>query len=89
VTGSRKIFKVGCHHLIHGKTTILRVDHDTPEQQRGLSEATPSRNGNCLDRVRFYGFMGNVSPPTPALWRGLIVSSLDSRCRKESLLVRY
>ena len=61
MTGSKKIFEVGCLHLIRGKITTLRVDHDTPERQRGLLEATPSRNGNRLDQAHFYGFMGNVS----------------------------
>jgi hypothetical protein len=76
VTSYSKIFKVGCLHLIRGKTKILLVNRDTLEQQRGLSEAAPSRNGNRPDQAPFYGFMENVSQPTPMLSQGLMVLPL-------------
>ena len=73
-TSHNRIFEVGSLHLTHGKITILPVDRDTQERQRGLSEAAPSRNGNRLDQVRFYGFMENVSPARVMLLQCLIVS---------------
>ena len=73
VTIYKKIFEVGSLHLIHGKTTISPVDRGTPEQQHGLPKAAPFRNGNRPDQVPFYGFMGNVSPPTRTLSRRLMV----------------
>jgi hypothetical protein len=59
--------EVGSLHLIHGRITTLPVGRDTRERLSGLSEAAPSQNGNRPDQVLFYGFMGNVRPPTPAL----------------------
>jgi hypothetical protein len=73
VTSYSKRFEIGSVHLIRGKPTISRVDHDTPERQHGLPKAAPSRNGNRPDRVPFYGFMGNVSLPTSVLSHKLIV----------------
>jgi hypothetical protein len=63
------------------------VHRNTPERQRGLLEAAPSRNGNRLGHDPFYGFMGNVSPPTPTLLQGLMGFALDSGSRKERPLV--
>jgi hypothetical protein len=62
VTSYSKIFEAGSLHPIHGKITISPVHRDTLEQQHGFSKATPSLNGNRPIQVRFYGFMGNVSP---------------------------
>jgi hypothetical protein len=73
---SYKMFEVGSLHLIHGKITTLPVNRDTRERLSGLSKALPSQNGNRPDQVRFYGFTGNVRPPTPALSKGLMVFSL-------------
>jgi hypothetical protein len=87
VTSYSTMFEVGSPHLIHGKTTILPVDHDTPELRRGLLKAVPSRNGNLLDQDPFYGFMGNVSPPTSTLFQGLMAFAPDSRRGKECPLV--
>jgi hypothetical protein len=58
-----------------------------PEQQRGLSEVAPSRNGNRLEQDHSYGFMGSVSPPTLTLLQGLMVSFPDSGRRKKRPLV--
>ena len=63
------------------------MDRSTPEQQRGLSGAAPSRNGNRLDQDPFYGFMGNVSPPTPTVLQGLMGFTPESGRRKERPLV--
>ena len=60
VTSCSKIFKVGSLRLIHGRITTLPVNHDTPGPQRGSFMVRRSRNGNRVDRVPFYGFMGNV-----------------------------
>jgi hypothetical protein len=79
------MFEIGFLHLIHGKITILPVDRDTPELQRGLSEAAPSRNGNHPDPDPFYGFMGNVSPLTPSLLQGLTISLLIAGAGKSVL----
>jgi hypothetical protein len=79
------MFEVGSLHLIHGKITILLVDRDTVERQRGLSEATPSLIGNRLDQDRFYGFTGNVSPPTSTLFQVLMASSLIAGAGKSVL----
>ena len=88
VTNYSKMSDVGSLHLIRGKIIILPVDRDTPEQQRGLLEATPSKNGNRPDQVLFYGFMGNVSPSTSPVSQGLMVFPTDSGWRKERSLVR-
>ena len=58
------MFEDGSLRLTHGKITILPLDRDTPERQRGLLEVAPFRNGSRPDQDLFYGFMGNVSPPT-------------------------
>ena len=63
-----KMFKDGSLRLIHGEITILPADRNTQERRRGLSKAVPSRNGNRPDQVRFYGFMGNVSPTSFTLY---------------------
>ena len=76
VTSFRTMFEVGSLRLIHGKITILPVDRDTPEQQRGLLQVAPFRNGNLPDQDLFYGFMGSVSPPTLTLLPGLMISLL-------------
>jgi hypothetical protein len=76
VTSYSKRLEVGSVHLIRGKTTISRVNRDTPERQHGLPKAAPSRNGSLPDRVPFYGFMANVSLPTSMLSHKLIVSLL-------------
>ena len=86
VTSYSKRFEVGSVHLIRGKTTISPVDRDTPERQHGLPKAAPFRNGNRLDQVPFYGFMGNVSIHTSAFAQAHSFSS-DSGCRKECFLV--
>ena len=87
VTSYRKMFEDGSLRLTHGKITILPLDRDTPERQRGLLEVAPFRNGNRLDQDLFYGFMGNVSPPTSTHSQGLIVFTPDSGRRKECSLV--
>ena len=60
VTSCRKIFEVGSRLLIRGKITTSPADYDTLGPRRGFSEAMPSRNGSCPDRVPFCGFMANV-----------------------------
>ena len=74
VTSYSRMFEVGSLHPIHGRTTISPVNRDTLAQRRGLSKAAPSRNGNHPDQVPFYGFTGNVSPPSPMLLQKLMVS---------------
>ena len=64
VTSYSKAFEPGSLHPIRGKTTISPVDRDTLERQHGSPKAAPSLNGNPPVQVHFYGFMGNVSPPT-------------------------
>ncbi len=61
VTNYSKIFKVGSLRLIHGRIIMLPANRDTREQERGSSEAAPSRNGSRPDQVHYYGFMANVS----------------------------
>ena len=74
VTSYSRMFEVGSLHLIHGRITILPANRDTLAQQRGLSKAAPSQNGNHPDQVPFYGFTGNVSPPSPVFLQILMVS---------------
>jgi hypothetical protein len=81
------MFEDGSLHLIHGKITILPLNRNMLEQQRGLLEVTPFWNGNRLDQDPFYGFMANVSPPTSTLSQGLIVFTPNSGRRKERSLV--
>jgi hypothetical protein len=90
VTSYRKTFEVGFLHLIRGKIRILPVIRDTLEQQRGLLEAAPSRNGNRPGQVPSYGYMVNVGLPTPMLSQGLMIlplTLLDSGGGKERSLV--
>ncbi len=61
VTNYSNIFKVGSLRLIHGRIIMLPANRDTREQERGSSEAAPSRNGSRPDQVHYYGFMANVS----------------------------
>ena len=81
------MFEDGCPRLIHGKITILPLDRDTWEQRRGLLEEAFFRNGNRPDQDLFYGFMGNVSPPTRTLLQRLMIFTPDSGRRKECSLV--
>ena len=56
-----KIFPIGYHRLILGRTTILPANHATADPQRGSFRATRTKNGkHPRPRVLFYGFMGNV-----------------------------
>ena len=87
VTSYSAMFEVGSLRLIHGKTTILPVDCDTVEQQRGLLEVAPFRNGNLPDQDLFYGFMGSVSHLTSTFLQGLMTFIPDSGRRKERSLV--
>ncbi|KAH9991658.1 hypothetical protein BJV74DRAFT_413949 [Russula compacta] len=48
--------------LSHGKITTSPANRATTGLRSGSSMATPSRNGNCPDRVPFYGFMANRGP---------------------------
>ncbi len=61
VTNYSKMFKIGSLRLTHGRIIIFPANRGTREQQRGLSEAAPSRNGSCPDQIHYYGFMENVS----------------------------
>ena len=81
------MFEVGSLRLIHGKITILPVDRNTPEQQHGLLQVAPFRNGNLQDQDLFYGFMGSVSLPTSTLSQELMTFTSDSGSRKECSLV--
>jgi hypothetical protein len=88
VTSYSKMFEIGSLHLILGKIRILPADRDTAERQRGLSEVTPSWNGNRPGQVHCCGFMGSVSPPTPTLSHGVMMPPPpDSGRRKERALV--
>jgi hypothetical protein len=89
VTSYSKMYEVGSVHLIRGKTTILRVDPDTPKQRHGLSKVAPSRNGNYPDRVHFYGFMANVSPPTITLSQTDVFSADSGRGQERSLVCDF
>ncbi len=87
VTNYRKLFYVGSLRLTRGRIIRLPADHDIREQQRGLSEAAPSRNGSRPDKVPFYGFMENVRSPIriPSQW--LIIHPLGSGRREKRHLV--
>jgi hypothetical protein len=87
VTSYSAMFEVGSLRLIRGKITILPVDCDTQEQQRGLLQVAPFRNGNLPDQDLFCGFMGSVSHPISALSQGLMIITYDSGRRKERSLV--
>ncbi len=67
VTNYSKMFKVGSLRLTHGIIIIFPANRDTGDQQRGLSEAAPSRNGSRPDQVHYYGFTENVSSPIRTL----------------------
>jgi hypothetical protein len=63
VTRGSGILKIGSPPPTHGKITTSLADCGTAGLGRGSLEATPSLNGNVLDRVPYYGSMGNVSCP--------------------------
>ena len=91
VTSCSKIFKVGSLCLIHGRITISPANHDTPGPQRGSFMVRRSRNGNRVDRVPFYGFMGNVCCRLALrlrFHRKLMVLLFYSRRREDYTIVR-
>ena len=87
VTSYSKMFEVGSHRLIHGKTTILPVDHDTPGRQRGSLQVAPFQNGSRPGQDPFYGSMGNVSLPTSIFSQGVTIFTPDSGRGKERSFV--
>ena len=61
VTGYRKIFSSGYHHLILGGTTVLPANHATLGLEHGSFRETRFRNGKRLRRrAPVCGFMGDV-----------------------------
>ena len=62
VTAYRKIFSSGYQHLTPGRIIMLLLNHAIAGPQSGSFRDTPFQNGERPKfRVRFYGFMGNVS----------------------------
>ena len=61
VRSCREILTLGSPPLTHGKITTLHVNCITRGPQHGSFKAERSQNGKHLDRVPFYGYMGNVS----------------------------
>ena len=66
VRSCSKTFKAGSLPLIHGKITTSPGNRATTGPRSGSFMGTRSRNGNCPDRVRFYGFMANVRYLSPS-----------------------
>ena len=54
-------FEAGSPPRTHGKITTSPVDHGTKRLGHGLLKARHSRNGKLLNKVPFFGLMGNVS----------------------------
>ena len=69
------MFEDGSLRLTHGKITILPLDRDTPERQRGLLEVAPFRNGSRPDHLPVswtgYSAFGRADPgylPLPYIY---------------------
>jgi len=88
VTSCREIFEIGYLLQNRGKIIILLVNRVMKGRQRGSLNATHSGNGTHPDRVRSYGFMGNVSCYLALLLsQRLIILSFRSGLGKECALV--
>ena len=84
-------FEVGWLPQTHGKITTLVASRGIARLARGSLTAAHSSNGKHLDRVRYFGYTGNVSLPPIATFFGqnLIGYSFDSWRWQERTLVSH
>jgi hypothetical protein len=90
VTSYRKIYSVGYHHLILGRTINLPANLATPGLQRGSSKEARSPNGKRpRHRIPLCGFTENVRqfPALTPLETNFILP-FRSGCGKKRFLVR-
>ena len=79
----------GSHLQTLGRTIPSHVNLDIAELEHGGFRVTPMRSGNILVRVRYYGFMEDVSDFVPIFLPEADDDSLRSGRRKDCHLVRY
>ena len=92
MTSYRGAFNIGSLPPIHGKIITSRMDRDTSGLGHGSFKVTRSQNGKHLDRVHYFGFMGNVGCPWALILcrdLALMVSPFRSWGRQECPLVSY
>ncbi len=82
-----KKFEIGSLPRIHGKITILHVNHIIVGPQHGFLKVALLPNGNHPVQIRYYGLMENVGVPDAYAFNEADIR-FRSGCRKECLLVR-